>query len=502
MGLLLHSVRTRRAALRSAVLQAVCAALASGCGNDESTATRKGTTGPDGSMVSGADGSAGPPLDGSRGADGSGIDGSADPCAANAAGPDAATTYYVAIGQAGADDALCDGLAPTDEGGGHCPFHDFSSTKTRSLLNGTSGVKVVVRSGTYVIDGWSGLNVTGIGSSESERVVLTSYPGEDVVFDVPSGDGADCAGADPSSNPNCVREVIRISGQYTWVQGISVRNGLAYDTEVTGGAHHVVRCMKFGYTKEFPQRSDCVKLDAGASDVLIQNNAFTGWHSQGIDMAFVVNAVIEGNEFSHPHDADSGATGSKFGTRGVTIRNNFVHDLGSDPKAHVFSLGGTGSPHPDTFEAEDIHVIGNRVANVAGIVAQVVSCNGCSVEKNDFSDAGAGILISASATGSPECSASTTGCLPSENTRIAGNRMRDLNGGGSATTANVFVVADAGQGSGFESEQNLYCVPSDADARFAWGGGGFVGFAEWQSQSGTDATSRVLASTAAECTAF
>jgi hypothetical protein len=436
---------------------------------------------------------------GSAGADGN--SNPSDRCQAAPTGPTTAVTYYVAIGASGADNVACDGLSETDEGGGHCPFRDFSSPRTASLLDGVAGVKVVVRAGKYRITGWDGLRVTGIGTMESERVVLTSYPGEDVVFDVPSPDGALCTGADPMTNPSCVRQVVRMSGSYTWVQGIRVQNGLAYDAEVTSGAHNVIRCMRFAYTAEFPQRSDGLKLD-DSDDIRVQDSSFTGWHSQAIDMAHITNVVVEGNEFSSPHDADSGATGAKFGSRGVIVRNNRVHDLGSDAHAHAFSLGGTGSPHADVYEAEDIHVIGNHVSNIAGILAQVVSCKGCSVENNDLSNAGAGILVSGAAVGSPECSASTTGCLPSDGTRITGNRMRDLNGAGDPAQANTFVAVEDRADTGVEAGENLYCAAAPTDARFIWGLQGSVGFAQWQTLSGTDSTSRAAASGDPACAAF
>lgn len=454
--------------------------------------------GADSGHSSGSDGAAGKEA-GSAGADGS--SNPADPCQDAPMGPPTSATYYVATGIVGADNAACDGLSDTDEGSGHCPFRDFASPRTASLLDGVAGVKVVVRAGTYRITGWDGLRVTGIGNAESERVVLTSYPGEAVVFDVPSPDGALCSGADPSSNPDCVRQVVRMSGSYTWVQGIRVQNGLAYDAEVTSGAHNVIRCMKFAYTAEFPQRSDELKLD-DSDDVLVQYSSFTGWHSQGVDMAHITNVTVEGNEFSRPHDADSGATGAKFGSRGVIVRNNQVHDLGSDVHAHAFSLGGTGSPHADAYEAEDIHVIGNHVSNIAGILAQVVSCKGCSVENNDLSNAGGGVLVSGAAVGSPECSASATGCLPSEGTRLIGNRMRDLNGGGDPNQSNIFVAVEAQADTGVDAGENLYCVTAPAGARFIWGAQGAVGFAEWQTLSGTDTTSVAAASDDPACSAF
>jgi hypothetical protein len=219
-------------------------------------------------------------------------------------------------------------------------------------------------------------------------------------------------------------------------------------------------------------------------------------------MTQVTNVLVEANEFFVPHDADGGVTGSKFGARGVIVRDNRIHDLGSDVRAHVFSLGGTGTPHPHAYEAEDIHVVGNQVSNVAGILAQVVSCKGCSVEGNSLSNAGAGILVSAAALGLSECSASQTGCLPSERTRITGNRMRGLNGGGDPAQSNVFVAVDAGSDTGIVAGNNLYCSPAAGDARFVWGAQGMVGLSEWQALSGTDETSRAVASTDPACSGF
>ena len=164
-------------------------------------------------------------------------------------------------GEPGADNAACDGLSPTDAGGGHCPFKDFSSDHTLHLLDGVKSTRVEVRRGTYVIHGWDGLRVTGTGSDDSERVVLSAYPGEYPVLDVASPDGAQCTAANAPDTPACVREVVRVSGTYTVVQGLTIQNGLGYHVEVTGGAHHQLRCNTLGETVAFPMRSDCLKLD-------------------------------------------------------------------------------------------------------------------------------------------------------------------------------------------------------------------------------------------------
>ena len=421
------------------------------------------------------------------------------PCSQTALNePQVATTYYVAINEPGADNTACDGLAATDEGGGHCPFKDFSAPRTQALLDGVQGVRVNVRAGTYVITGWEGLRITGAGTSEAERVVLSAYNGEDVIIDTASPDGAGCTATTAQSNPVCVREVIRVSGQYTVVQGLTIQNGLAYQVEVTGGAHHLVRCNLIRETVEFPMRSDMMKLDGGTTDVEVLHNEFTNWHSQAIDMTEVQDVLIEGNDFHHPFDADGGASGSKFGARNVIIRGNTVHDLGNDPMTHAFSLGGTGSPHPDDHEAYGIEVVQNRIWNVEGIAAQFVSCLDCAFEDNDVWDVGAGVLLSAAATGLPECSASASGCGASSGARFRGNRMRNMQGGADPASANIFLVAEAGEGADLTAGENLYCAPSADAARFGWLGQ-MLTFAEWTSASGTDATSATAASSDARC---
>lgn len=425
-----------------------------------------------------------------------------DPCSVAALRePALAITYYVAANEPGADNAACDGLAPSDEGGGHCPFRDFDSERTRALLDGEEGLRVELRAGTYVIGGWDGLRVEGTGRSEAERLVLSAYPGERPVLDVAAPDGQGCTTADAPMQPQCVRQVLRMTGQYTTVQGLTIQNGLGYHAEINGGAHHVFRCNTLHETVDFPMRSDMLKIDARATDVKVQHNDFSKFRSQAIDMTEVFDVLVEDNELHDPIGEDAGATGTKLGARGVIIRNNRVHDLGPSTQLHAFSLGGTGSGHPDDHEAYDVHVVGNRVWNIAGILAQVVSCAGCSVEDNLLWNAGAGVLVSAAANGLPECEASATGCGPSTGTRISGNRMRALDGGGDPAQANVFLVVEEGEGEGLVAGENLYCAERAEDARFGWAGTR-VDFEAWRMASGTDASSRALAEDDPDCTAF
>jgi hypothetical protein len=433
---------------------------------------------------------------------GSGGDAGRDACSASAlADPIATTVYYVAIEEPSADNDSCDGLAPVDEGGGHCPFADFSSPRVRSLLDGGRDVRVEVRSGTYVITEWEGLRITGVGASEAERIVLSAYPGEQPVFDVPRPDGIGCTEASAMVDPNCVRQVLRISGTYTVVQGLTIQNGLGYHAEITGGAHHLFRCNALGETVAFTSRSDCLKLDGGASDVEVLHNEFTRFRSQAIDMTGVSDVLVEGNEFHHPIDEDAGATGCKYGIRNVVIRDNDVHDLGSSPTTHAFSLGGVSGDHADDREASGIRVADNRVWNVAGIAAQFVSCTDCAFEDNDVWNTGAGLVLSSSGTGLPSCTTSTSGCQPTARARVFGNRFREMHGGGDPASANSFILIDAGEQAGFEGGDNLYCSSASVGGRFGWEGA-WLGFEEWVSASGTDASSTQLSETAAECSTW
>jgi hypothetical protein len=321
--------------------------------------------------------------------------------------------------------------------------------------------------------------------------------GENVVLDVPAPDGVGCTETSAPSNPNCVRQVLRVSGSHTIVQGITIQNGLGYQLEVNGGHHHLVRCNRLQETVAFAQRSDQLKLDGGAAYVTVRDNVFTRWRSQAIDMTGVERVLIEHNEFFDPVDTDGGATGSKFGARDVTIRDNDIHDLGPDPKAHVFSLGGTGSGYPGEFVAFGIKAVGNRVTNVRGILAQLVSCQGCEVVDNVVSDVGAGVVLSSAGTATQSCSVAS-GCKPSESARIFGNRLRRLHGDGNPAQSNVFVVVDAGESNQFSAGNNVYCA-SAADAhRFAWGGM-LVRFSEWITLAGTDTTSSTLTESDPRC---
>jgi hypothetical protein len=418
--------------------------------------------------------------------------------------PRVTTTYYVAIAEPGADNVACDGLASSDEGGGHCPFKDLDAVSSRGLLVNAVGVKVALRAGTYVVNNWDGLGVSGAGTSDAERVILSNYAGEQVVLDTGAPDGAGCA-TQPgvTQPPGCVRQVVRVSGQYTLVQGLTIQNGLAYQLELNGGAHHIVRCNKFRETVDFSQRSDQVKIDGWVSDVTLTHNEHTLWRSQAIDIAGAENVLVENSDFHDPAARGCGAAGAKFGSRDIVIQNNTIHDVNTDLCLQYQPVGGggTGSPHPEDAEAYRVHIRSNRIWNFRGRLAQFVSCQDCSFESNDSTNVSAGILVSAAGTGLPECSASATGCKPTTNLRIAGNRLKGLDGNSDAANANVFVYVEAGESAGLVGENNLYCTLPVSDARFGWQGQ-FVTFSQWTQASGTDASSAVAPDSDARCSGW
>jgi hypothetical protein len=289
-----------------------------------------------------------------------------------------------------------------------------------------------------------------------------------------------------------VRQVIVVGGSHTIVQGLTVQNGLGYTLEVRGADNAIVRCNTLTMTVPFDGRSDQMKLDGGASRIQILGNSFSRWRSQAIDMTGVEGVLVIGNEFTDPEDADGGAVGMKLGTRSVTIQGNWIHDLGDAIEGHVFSMGGTGAPYEGDHLAYDLHVVGNRVERLAGIFAQLVSCQGCSIEGNLVGGLGAGFLLSAAALGDPQCEGSPDGCKPSDGTRIAGNVVRDLDGGGDPEQANVFVAVDPGEGEGFTAGDNRWCAPSPEETQFVWQAE-TLGFEGWVEATGTDETSTPLA---------
>ena len=241
------------------------------------------------------------------------------------------TNYYVAAQESGADNDRCDGKSPTNQGNGNCPFRDFTATKPLHLLDSAKGVTLFVRQGTYTLT--QGIDVNGVGSSEADRVTVTAYQNEAVVFD----------------GRNSPRELMTVSGQYVTVQGITFQNAAGYNLEVRGAKQVIIERNRFLANGT----SDSLKGDGGAADVTVRDNEFTQWDSQAIDVAGASRWTIERNRIHDPKGIEAKAIGVKFGSRDVTITNNeFSNTYG-------LSLGGTSSPHTNNFEAYNLSVRDN-----------------------------------------------------------------------------------------------------------------------------------------------
>ena len=422
-----------------------------------------------------------------------------DPCSIAALRePVVATNYFVAAEVPGADDDSCDGLAPTDEGGGRCPFQSLAAVARRGLLIDKVGVRVSLRTGRYIVVGWQGLAVNGAGNSLEEATILSNYEGEEVILDVPSPDGVKCDVSNFEADPDCVRQLLVMSGRFSIVQGLTIQNGLAHHVEIRGGADQVLRCNRIAETIPFAMRSDLVKLSGGATRVNIRHNRLSRFWSQAIDLTGVRDVVIEDNEIFDSADPAGGATGTKYGSRNITIRNNKIHGVCPGGEGVVFSLGGTGSAHPDDAEAYEVAVEGNTVYDSPCKVAQFVSCQDCRFDNNDVTDVGAGVLLSAAATGLPGCSTSTTGCQATQGVSFQGNRLRGLHGGGDQDASDFFFYGEAGEGSGLVANDNVYCTSVGGSAKFAYEGER-LDFAAWLAATGADQGSQVLPETAPRC---
>ena len=335
-------------------------------------------------------------------------------------------TYYVASQESGADNEKCDGLAPTNQGNGKCPFRDFTGTKPLHLLDNARGVALVIRQGTYTIP--DGLNINGAGSSEGDRVTIASYQNEAVVLD----------------GRNSSRELLQISGQYVTVQGLTLQNSAGYNLEVRGGKQIVIQNNRFLANGA----SDSLKGDGGASDVSVRDNDFSQWDSQAIDITGVSRWTIERNRIHDSKGVDAKAIGIKFASRDITVVNNEISNT------QGMSLGGTSSAHSEPFEAYNLMVRDNTFTNVTAFAAEFYSCSNCQFQNNKITAAGAGMrLLSASTEGTSGCPG---GCKPSEGVTVTGNQLRGLVGGHGGVP-DLFWAIEPTEISGLSTGNNTYC---------------------------------------------
>ena len=368
-------------------------------------------------------------------------------------------TYFVAINQPGADNQRCDGSSPTDLGNGRCPFRDFQSGQTFRLVNGVANVRLLVRAGTYRFVN-EGLSITGTGTSASETVSLEAYNGEEVIFD----------------GEDRLRELLRVSGQFVLVRGITFERAGGYHLEVRGGRNVRITENRFRANNS----SDALKGDGGAADVEVIGNDFTQWASQAIDLTNVARWTITGNTF-HDSQRDTGPLGVKLGSRDVRFRDNRIRDAGG------LSLGGTSATHVNSHEAYEIVAERNTFERISGHVVTFYSCRMCRFVDNDITGAQRGVRLGGELFQGP--SGCAGGCRASEETTVFRNRFRDVSGDAQAPPS-LFWLVDPSDRHGLAASDNLYCADAGQPARFAIVPS-IIDFAEWTRAMQTDSSSVV-----------
>jgi hypothetical protein len=377
------------------------------------------------------------------------------------------TTVFVAADEPGADDAGCDGLAPTDEGGGRCPFRSLGGARVRRLLegegDGARAIAVVLRSGEYPLD--RRLDIRGAGTRAGEAVVLAGWPGERAVV----------RGAD-------LHTLLRLEGRWIRLEGLTLEGARQWNVTIVASQTCIAGNVLVGPSGP---DGDSIRSTAPSGPlVVIRDNDFSGWRSQAVDGTGAYGWIVERNTF---HDAEGGGVGFKLGARDVLVEDNEMRALGGT----AFGTG-TSAPHDSAFEAWNVVAERNVVRDVGGAAAQFVSCSGCAFRYNEVDRAAMAVTFPDQ--GPSGCPG---GCRETTATEIRGNRFRDMRGD-SRLPADTFVLADPAVVADFEAGDNVYCA-RDAAGRFWYGGDEVLSFAGWQRSTGTDASSRLLGEDAPEC---
>jgi|KBSSwiS6_1023812.scaffolds.fasta_scaffold01695_3 parallel beta-helix repeat protein len=371
--------------------------------------------------------------------------------------------YYVALNEPGSSNSRCDGRSPSDQGHGHCPFKDFTSANTFQLLRGVAGVRVEVRTGIYTF-ATEGLSISGTGTDDAHRTVLTAYQDEDVVFD----------------GRFSLQQVLRVSGRYTAVERVTIRSGGGHNMRVDG-SNGLVQCNRFLRNGS----SDSLKGVDSAGPVSILDNEFTGWDSQAIDLTNVHNWMVARNYIHDGAGNRAGAVGMKFETSDVSVRDNAIVN------SYGINMGGVSSVHHGDYEALNVTVERNTFTNVPGGFVRFYSCANCSVRNNTVFSAGGGMLALGDIVDGPSGCHDGLGCLPSAGLTVTGNALHNLSG----SPANTFWGIYSREAVGLVSGGNTYCTAPGQPARFYYDGGTRaiheLTFPEWVIAMGTDSTSWV-----------
>jgi hypothetical protein len=416
--------------------------------------------------------------------------------------PTTDVTYYVAINQSGASNTACDGLYPTNQGGGHCPFKDFTSANVRQKLSldsggnlGTKSVTVKVRAGTYQIhplEIWGPLEplqplpIVSDATNAQEPVVLTNYNSEVAILD----------GTCPTSFSTCnyqdapgkIWSIVETYGDHVYVQGLKFINAYSRNIQI-GSTNTHVRCNNI--IGPYGSDSDSIKAATDQGPVYIYSNAFSGPNEQAIDGTLAHSWFVDNNSVT-----EGGGFGFKFNAVNVFIRQNSFTDLSLNKPALDF--GGHGSSqHPGQYEAYWISATDNLFDGVLYPV-EFAHCYNCTFNSNYVKNAEIGVNLGELDTGGDGCQ-NGQGCLDSTGARVYNNRFKNIS---SASYDNLFVLADPAEIADLLMGNNIYCVPSGQSPRF-WNGGSIItSLSAWQSATGTDDNSQVLASTNSLCTSW
>jgi hypothetical protein len=416
------------------------------------------------------------------------------------------TVYYVAQNQPGADNDACDGLAPADEGGGHCPFRDFGSERVRLLLNrsdgsfGTRSITVAVREGTYAIEPMlitpgeppEPLVLISNAATASEAMVLVAYDGERVVLDGSCPPTAPLC--DSPEDPGRIWNLLAVSGSWVLVEGLIFDDVHKWNITVASD-NTCIRDNEF--IGSYGSDSDSMKgFNGSGPHVIVRGNDFHTGYEQAIDATNARGWLIEDNDF---HDAPDRGLGFKFGASGNIVRNNRFTRLGGD----AVSLGGTSSPHDFPYEAQNLIVEGNRATDLGGALFGMYSCRNCAVRDNVVDGARYAWRLQGNQDDPSGC---IGGCPLSADIEITGNRLRRLHGDPGAAGGeedvfppNFFMLMESDEFEGFTAGDNLYCLEPGGPAYFYYAGEVYD-LAGWQQAVGTDTSSTVEPASAARCT--
>lgn len=378
--------------------------------------------------------------------------------------PTTSVIYYVATNESGASNTLCDGLSPTNQGGGVCPFKDFTTAAVRAKLYKTAGdvsptknVTIKVRTGTYIIEPLevfvgepvAGIYINANGANVNESVVLTNYNDEVVTLE-----------------PGALSVMMEVYGDRVVVQGLRF-NGAA-DRNAQLGATN----MYFG-CNHLTGGEDSVKNTTATGPVTIHGNTFTG-HVQAIDATTAQDWTVTENVFSN-------------GTKGVgfkanAINNTITANTCSNLTAECISMGAGGSlNHAASYEATNIVANNNLIQNV-GLGIQALWCSGCQITNNQIIGASiVGVYLGSDETTEQSGCQAGAGCLPTTGLVVTGNNFHTI-------TNNTFISGKNPQMiTGITAGTNTYCVTSGSEI-FRYGTVN-LNFADWKTATGTDATS-------------